>query len=138
MNEVKIRDALNSVVLSMTLSQTLPVSWPAMKFDIPDDGKFIEVFRLPNDQQSITWGAKEELSRGVFRIGLHYPPDTGEAEPLALAAEIAAYFPKAAQIFYTGGKVELYDHPSIGAAIEDGQKRIYPISIRYQDYHKGA
>jgi len=101
---------------------------------VPQDGKWIELVWIPNNRQGDYWG-DEQNYRGLFRLILHWPNTGGGVyDPLETMASITRYFDKG--LLLSG--VQITAKPNLSNFIEDGDEVLFPVSISYQSYRKGA
>lgn len=134
MKDLLIRNKLFDLVEAMTLSELLPVQYPNMAFTIPESGRYLEIIYLPNDDVSIVWG-QQALTRGILRVNVVDKIDMGEEWAIGLQSQIATFFPKGLNAFYTGGKIDFPEFPQVQQGFEHRQSRIFPVSMRYQSHH---
>lgn len=144
-NESEIVSALQKGVVAAVAASdqpALPVKYLLVDsdgtddggFTVPDDKKYLEVVWLPNNRRNDFRG-DEKNHRGILRLVLHWPnQSTGIYAPLELFASITRYF--------TNGKllsgVQIYGTPDPTGMIEDGDEVMFPVSIYYMSYRKGA
>ena len=136
-NEPDILSALQTgVTAAMEQSDApdLPVKYLLMGFDIPNDQKWLEIVWLPNNNRNDFLG-QEQNHRGIMRLVLHWPnDDAGVYAPTELLASISRFF--------TNGKVlsgvQIVGKPVPTGIVEDGDDTLFPVSIYYQSYCKGA
>lgn len=108
----------------------LPLKMPRRIFTPPNDQKYIEVFRLPNDLAR-NWG-NEKLFRGIIRVGLHWPmDDQGDFPALQVCEQIANAFPKGHVMTYGAARLMISDVPKITEPLDSGQETIFPVSFTY-------
>lgn len=136
-DEVEIIRALqHGVIAAIAQSDDpdLPVKYLLMDVDIPQDQKWLELVWIPNNRQGDFLG-DEKNHRGILRLILHWPNQaTGVYAPVALLASITRYFVKGSVL----SSVQIYAKPDIGSLIEDGDDTLFPASIYYNSYRKGA
>lgn len=142
-NEVDVIRALQrGVIAAMEQSDApdLPVRYltgtdgTADGFDIPDDQRWIELVHIPNNRTGDFLG-QEQNYRGILRIILHWPnTPTGVYAPLDLLGSITRYFEKGRTL----SGVQVYLHPRYDGAIDDKDDVLYPVSVFYTSYRKGA
>lgn len=113
----------------------LPVRYLMLEFNKPNDQKWLEIVWIPNNDTGAFIG-DETNHRGFFRLILHWPNTGGGVyEPVELLASITRYF--------TSGRllqgVQIVGKPTpTGSPIESGDETLFPITISYQSYRKGA
>ncbi len=142
-NEVDVIRALQQgVIAAMAQSDDtdLPVRYltgtdgTADGFDIPDDQKWLELVWIPNNPQGAFLGQEQNYS-GILRLVLHWPnKPTGVYAPLELLASITRYFVKGKML----SGVQISGIPNFTGKVEDQDDVLYPVSIYYTSYRKGA
>ena len=113
---------------------TLPVKYLLKSFAVPQSQKWLEVIWIPNNVQGMFRG-QETQHRGILRLVLHWPKDGSAVyAPVQLLASITEYF--------TNGRllsgVQIYGKPMPTGVVEDGDDTLFPVSIYYQSFRKGA
>lgn len=135
-NESVILSALQKGVTAAVAASdnpSLPVKYIMVDFSIPADQKWLEIVWLPNNREDF-WG-EETNHRGIMRLILHWPNSaTGVYAPTQLLASITEFFSKGKLL----SEVQIYAKPQPTGLIEDGDDVLFPVSIYYQSYRKGA
>jgi len=109
---------------------TLPVAYIDVNFDVPSDGKWVEIVWIPNNRQGDFWG-DEKNYQGLFRLVLHWPKDGGGIyAPLETLASIAGWFAKGRMV----DGVQIYEQPDFTGSIPQDDETLYGCSIRYRSY----
>lgn len=133
MGDKDIIDALQKGVTAAVAASNntaLPVKYLEVNFDKPDDGKWLEIVWIPNNDQGATWGDKVNY-RGLLRLILHWPNNSGGIyAPLTLLGSVADYFHKGRLL----SGVQIYEKADFTGALPEGNETLYPVSIRYQSY----
>jgi hypothetical protein len=112
------------------------VKFPNRMLAVPNDDKWIEVIHQPNGvARSLLGDANKDPDQGLMRVGVHWPVDAGDDDPSALCLQIQVLYAKGTRFQAAGLTVEIYEKPSIGGAIEDGQTVLFPVSIRYRVFY---
>lgn len=112
----------------------LPVQYVMVPFATPNDQKWLEIVWIPNNRTGDFLG-DEQNHRGIFRLILHWPNQgTGAYEPLRLLGSITRYYAKGRLL----SGVQIYATPQVTGLIEQGDEILFPVSIYYQSYRKGA
>lgn len=135
MSEAVIAENLYVAVTNAaaSLSPLLPVQFPGRVFDIPSNGRYIEVIQIRNNRQGEYYG-DERTYQGILRLLVHWPnDDAGAIPPLVYCEGIADALPKGTRF----GNTVLYDVPEVGSVVEDQGQIFYPISFRYRDFYTG-
>lgn len=128
--ELKIRDRFITEIETMPVG--LPLSYPNKAFDVPTNGRYLEIVRLPNDPIIAGWD--RSVDQGIFNLGVHWNNDDGETDVLTICDQIANFFSMGKVMFFTGGKIIISHPPAVRTPMIDGQEAIYPVSIRYQSF----
>lgn len=103
-------------------------------FSIPQDQKWVEVVWIPNNRMGDFLG-NEQNYRGILRLVLHWPNlPTGVYAPLNLLASITRYFEKGRLL----SNVQIYANPQFTGPVDDKDDVLFPVSIYYTSYRKGA
>lgn len=136
-NEPNILSALQkAVTAAVAASDTpaLPVKYLLKSFSIPNDQKWLELVWLPNNDRNSFLG-QEQNHRGIFRLVLHWPNTAGDVyQPTRLLESICKYFENGRVL----SNVQVVGMPTTTGIIEDGDDVLFPVSIYYQSYRKGA
>ena len=133
MIELDIKRALLKAVESATAAITnpLPVQYPGVVFDPPNDNKFIEIVDLPNDATVETWSNGSAYS-GTMRILLHWPIDgAGQFPALIKLLEYKTYFAKGTVFWENGNKVIITAEPRMSSLIVTDRDLLQPMNIKY-------
>ena len=103
-------------------------------FTTPGDGKWLEIVWIPNNPQGRYLGDEQDY-RGILRLVLHWPNQpTGAYSPLNLLGSITRFFTKGKVL----SGVQIYGIPNFTGIIEDKDDVLFPVSIYYTSYRKGA
>lgn len=136
-NEPDILSALQKAVTAAVAASdapTLPVKYLLKGFNVPNDQKWLELVWIPNNARNSFLG-DEQNHRGIFRLVLHWPNTSGDVyAPTRLLASITDYF----QNGRTLSSVQIVGKPQPTGIVEDGDDTLFPVSIYYQSYRKGA
>lgn len=136
-NEPAILSALQQGVtaaVAQSDNAALPVKYLRKSFTIPNDQKWLEIVWLPNNRRNDFLG-DERNHRGIMRLVLHWPNDGSDVyAPTNLMASITRYFTNG--LVLSG--VQIVGKPDPTGMIEDGDDTLFPVSVYYQSYQKGA
>lgn len=128
MNTV-ILEAFYERLKELSLSPTLPIAWPGIKFVPPDSGIWLEVLYFPSESENYAWGADGCVNaKGFFQINVCYRPNVGQIQPSATADLIIAHYPKG---YFLVGNVGVFKKPWQSPAVTDSAKLFIPVSIPY-------
>lgn len=136
-NEPDILSALQkAATAAVAASDTpaLPVKYLLKSFAVPQDQKWLELVWLPNNERGGFLG-DEQNHRGIFRLVLHWPNTAGDVyQPTRLLESICEYFNNGRVL----SNVQVVGMPQPTGIIEDGDDTLFPVSLYYQSYRKGA
>lgn len=132
--ERKILQALQEAVapaIAASIAPTLPVKYLGRTFEIPDDGKWLEVIYIPNNVTDEFWDSGKTY-QGLFRLILHWPlDDQGAYPPANTIMSISSGFAKGSQFTVEDATVTINDNPNLTGMIEEPPEMMFPMSIRY-------
>lgn len=110
------------------ISPALPIAWPGVNFNPPDEGMWLEAKLFPNEPTDPVWNADGCYNaRGFFQVLVFYRPGVGQVQPSEIADLIIAHFPKASYL----GPVRVLKTPWQSPSVTDGDKLFIPITIPY-------
>ena len=135
--ETDVIDGILSAAVS-AIGSSYPIKASGITFKSPDDGKFIELVLIQDNNGSETWG-NEELFSGFLRVILHWPIDgQGVIPPSRVLADLKPSFAKGTTIRQGAARLLIYDVPRITDVIEEDAENLYPMTVRYQFFHAPA
>ncbi|MBN49988.1 MAG: hypothetical protein CMN85_10635 [Spongiibacteraceae bacterium] len=108
-------------------SPAIPVAYPGVSFDPPDEGNWLEL--VPVWNQGENYGLADEgptVERGFFRILVSYR--TGFVSAQTLAEEVVSAFGKGT----TFGGALVYESPSITGPVQSDEKTMLSVTIRWR------
>lgn len=134
MTERAILQALQTATISAvsaSIMPLLPIKMLGRTFNLPDDGRWLEIAHIPNNVIGQYW-ADGKTYRGLYRLILHWGlDDAGVYQPMDVIASISVGFSKGS-IFQNGSvSVKIYDEPDLTGVIEASPETLYPVTIRY-------
>lgn len=119
------------------IAPAIPVQYPLITFNRPNNGKYFEVVIIPNDGENETWG-EEKTYRGLFRILLHWKIDqSGVVPPTAILANLKPFFAKGKKFNLNNVGVGITDNPTIMSNIGMENEAILPLFMRYANFSTG-
>ena len=126
-----LQTAAIAAVDALPEAQRVKVKPIGRTFEIPNNGRYLELIHSPNNIEGEFWGS-EKTFRGLFRLMLHWGmDDAGTYEPIQLIGAISAYFEKG-KTFQNGPvSVKVYEQPNLTGVIEAPPELIFPCSVRY-------
>lgn len=134
MNKAAIEIALSEATRVMAFSLNLPVLYPNIINDTippPDESDYIEVKHFPNVTDGYDWGSAIDIQTGIWQLGLVTTKRDG-VDRLVIIDQIGSYFARGMEFRSGQTVVKIEQPPSLLTVIVDGQKSIYPVSIRYR------
>lgn len=119
----------------------LPVKMLGRTFDATAAEQYLEVVVIPNNRTGDFWG-KAQNYQGLLRLILHWQnDDSGVYEPIRIVKSIASYFDKDKLLYSTSGDLhplQIYENPSLTGLLEEKDKMLYPVSIRYRSFRPAS
>lgn len=104
-----IKQALFSMLNDAALGY--PIAWPAVKFQPPDSGQWLEVGYAPNsDLDNALAYDSGFIPRGIFQVIVYDRPNGGTFTAGAIAEQIQALYAKGTAIT---GQVRIIKRPEI-------------------------
>lgn len=117
------------------IGSSFPIQAPGRVFTKPNDGKYIELILIEDDNSNETWG-NEELFSGDIRLILHWPlDDTGIYSPATEIVTLKGFFPKGRRIVYGDANLLISDVPRTINAVEGDTDMLYSLVVPYQFFH---
>lgn len=137
MNEKNILQALQTATIAAVAASTMPtlaIKPVGRTFDIPNNGRYLEIVHIPNNVQNEFWG-NSKTYRGLYRLMLHWvADDAGAYLAMETIASVASYFTKD-KTFQNGGiSVKVYEQPDLTGVIEAPPELLFPVTIRYVSF----
>lgn len=111
----------------------LPVKYVNTNIKIPSNGKWWEIFYIPNNVEDEFWG-EGKTYQGIFRPMLHWGQDNkGIYKPLSEVDKIVKGFPKGLKLVDNVDNVTvvIVDNPDVNNIIEESPELLIPLTIRY-------
>lgn len=140
MIESDISTALcNAVQAAVTAAApTVPIAWPGRTFDTSAN-EYLEVVQIRTNFNNETWG-EERTYQGFLRIIYNVlAADKGVVPYSTIVDAIAsaAALKKGSLLFSGAAKVLLYDNPDMGSVIFNDGRMLFPLTVKYRDFHTG-
>lgn len=126
----EILNAFFVAVNDMSLSASLPVAYPNVLFNPPDNGKYLECIFIPFEPVNQTFDGIAAYT-GIFRIGVYWPSGEGEVKPMAICDEIAALFPFNTKLTNGSTTITLTKQPSITTVSSDARRLLKSVNLTY-------
>lgn len=135
-SEATICALLHERLATLTLSPTVPISWPEVPFTPPPDGSaYLDVAFIPNlMNRDFVGSTAPHRAEGLYQISVVYPRGVGTIAPLNIAGLIAAHFPADLSLISTDPalKVRISQRPTVAAPMtEDADVRV-PVTVSWR------
>jgi len=130
MNEIE--ELLFAHVQTVTDALSVSVKWPNRNGPT-DAATWLDVVHIPNGEALPGWNDLK-ANQGLLNLGVYVSPDVGATTAAPIISALAAAFAQATVLHGTTTKVEIYAPPRIGRVFEDGQKAVFPLSVRYRAF----
>lgn len=134
-----IFQALTDAVVAFATGVGLPVEYPLRVFTPPTInppagiGRYLQMIFLPNSNQNFGWASDAPTEHsGILRLGVVDPLKVGPIVSYGLCDQIVVAFAKGSTFTKNSTVVQISEKPSLLTGIPDGQRVIYPVSIRYR------
>lgn len=131
MSTTSAYDAFALQAGAFAAARALPVSFPGLKFDPPDEGQWLEVSWVPGPTQN--YGLADNgpsLLQGLAQVSVCERPGAGIARLAELADEVIAAFAKGTEF----DTVRVYRRPYQSGAITDPARVMVPVTIMWQGF----
>lgn len=129
MSEAEFYDEFATLLTTFAAARSLPVSFPGVHFNSPDEGTWLEATWIPN--RPLNYGMSDDgptLLQGFAQVSVCYRPGTGIVDGQQLAGEVVAAFGKGVRF----GDARVYERPAISSAIEDPERIAVPVTILWR------
>ena len=139
MIETEILEALQkatTTAVANSITPALPIKYLGRTFDIPNNGRYLEVVYIPNNVNNEFWG-NGKTYRGLYRLILHWGlDDAGAYPPMRALSSICDGFVKGS-VFQNGAvSVTIYDEPDLTTVSESAPEMLFLASVRYSFFNK--
>lgn len=109
-----IMAALFTRMASLSLTPSLPISWPNVSFSMPPDRKALRVVFVPNTATRRALGSDgAHQYLGLLQVSVHWPSGQGETAPRAIASDVADHFPPDLKLTSGGVTVRITKRPTV-------------------------
>lgn len=136
--EANIFLALITRLQALVFTPALQIAGPNVPFPAAGQTKpanYLEVTYLPNRTTTRTVGPGKQQHRGIMQVTVHYSSGTGIINPLQIADQIIAHFPKDLVLYQSGVRVKIWRKPyAIPMAPESGSLMV-PVTIEYESFN---
>lgn len=124
--------ALFDAAEQLAATMSLPISFPDLKFDTPNDAAYLEVMHFPNRPTNYARSGTVGELRGILQIAYVDPTQRGEVQATIKCTQIADAFGIGTKLVKNETVVQIYEKPQIGGVLQNGHNAIYPVSVRYR------
>lgn len=136
MNDTEIYDAFTQLVTSFAAEKGLPCSYPGIGFTPPtgNDARWLEFQWFPNRTQN--YGLADDgpsLMQGFGQLAVCYRPGRGIMVGTPITDQIIAGFKKGTR--FAG--MSVYEKPSTSSIIQDPDRIMHPVTIRWRGFVSG-
>lgn len=111
-----------------TLSTSLPIAWPGIKFTPPNNGMWFEVRHFPNEPNHFPWGDGKQEYIGFLQVSVFTRPNLGLFGAMDEAEKIVAHFSKETAF----GPVVVSRTPYLLSPIAEDTHIQIPVTIQYR------
>lgn len=136
--EANILEALLQHLELMVFTPSLEIALPGIDFPAVGQAKpdnFLRVDPLINDVINVSIGAGRQQHPGILQVSVMWTKGAGFIKPLAVADAIVAHFAKNTVLYSSGVRVVIYDKPSVSTPLQDTDRVMVPVSIRYHSFN---
>lgn len=128
-----VYDAFSQLVIAFAAAEGLPCSYPAVSFDPPASGLWLELQWFPNETQNYGTGDGDAaLLQGFAQLSACDRPGGGLKAGAELADRIIAAFGKGT----TFAGVRVYRKPWVNSIIPDPERVMQPVTIAWRGFDK--
>ena len=119
------------IEFSTAQNPTMPVAWENEDFTPPGDQIYLEPKHFPAENGNLAWKSGTEHS-GFLSVGVCFTAGTGTPPIRDVVGALVEHFAKGTRLYKGSVLVKIEQKPSAGSAVQDGQKNIIPVTIRYR------
>lgn len=122
-----LQTAVTTAVSESTVDSDMPVAYINKDFDIPTDGRWLQLVWLPNNRRGDFIGTEKNY-RGILRLVLHWPKKGTDAyAPLQWLESVTLYFEENRLL----SGVQFYEIPDFTGPLTEEDESLWPIDVRY-------
>lgn len=110
------------------------VEFPDLTFTVPesDEKRYLNVKHFPAPTTNYDLADDSQTHSGTLQITLVDPNQLGELQASEITSQIVARFAKDTELRSGDAVVKIPQTPAVLGSIVDGQRTLYPVSIRYR------
>jgi hypothetical protein len=129
MSTTEILDACLDRLEEFDHSPPLPIAWPGIEIDPPEDGMWLDALNFPNQPRDLAWDNDScHDTFGFFQVRVYYRPSVGQVVPSTVADLLIDHFPKGLVL----GPVRVRQRPWQSPAVTLPDKLYIPVTIRWR------
>ena len=114
-----IAELLESRLADIALAIDMPIAWPNIIFEPPDDVPYGRVYILPAQTIGQDFAGQLRTYQGIFQVNLVTPGEGGAAKPQSFASVMGGGFPAAPALVAGVLPVYINGPPQIRQPIQD-------------------
>lgn len=132
---MRIADLLERRVAAIASSLGLPIAWPNITFEPPDDAPYGRIYVLPAQTVGQDFEGELRTYQGILQINIITPAGRGVSKARGLAKSIADAFPEGLPLVDSDLTVSINGPPQIRPTIQGNIDITHPVSMQYRaDY----
>ncbi|WP_318378819.1 DUF4128 domain-containing protein [Enterobacter sp.] len=116
---MRIAELLESRLADISREINMPVAWPNIAFDPPDDGPYGRVYILPAQTIGQDFAGQLRTYQGVFQVNIVTPAGTGVSKARSFADAVAGGFPEGLPLVDGDLTVYINGPPQVRQPIQD-------------------
>jgi hypothetical protein len=110
-------------------SPPIPVAWPGVDLDPPEEGVWLDALNFPNQPRDLAWGDDScHDTFGFFQVRVFFRPGVGQVVPSTIADLLIAFFPKGLAL----GPVRVRQRPWQSPLVTMPDKLYIPVTIPWR------
>ena len=138
--EAQIARALLVRLGTLSLSPSLPISYPDQTFTKPLDGSgkplpYLEAAIMPAPTSAVTIAHRGlNAYPGILQVTVVHPQSSGVIKPAEIAAKIIHHFKRGTKMADGGTTVQVVQPPYASQTFKDEPYTRTPVTVRYQAF----
>lgn len=114
-------------------SPSLPIFYAGVAVKPPAKPKYLYVSYFINPTTAPMIGSDDAvLHEGLLQVSVYWPNGTGIIEPLNLAGEVVAHFPRDLSLFGEGFRVRFNRASYASTPLQDGAYQQVPVTVPWR------
>ncbi|MFC2189631.1 DUF4128 domain-containing protein [Enterobacter hormaechei] len=132
---MRIAELLESRLADIARGIGMPVAWPNIAFEPPDEVPYGRVYMLPAQTVGQDFAGQLRTYQGIFQVNIVAPAGIGISKARTFASTIAGGFPEGLVLIDSDFSVYINGPPQIRQPIQDENNFTIPVSMQYRaDY----